>query len=76
MSIGSAPLVVEKRKPVFTKVDRLQLEMNGHTLTVKVVSSKSVPVNARANRSSSNAVLSRPPPCNTSIAVCLVRDEP
>ncbi|XP_030462391.1 uncharacterized protein At4g28440-like [Syzygium oleosum] len=69
------PPVVEKRKPVFTKVDRLQPGTNGHTLTVKVVSSRGVAVNARANRPSSNAVLSRPPPRNTRIAECLVGDE-
>lgn len=74
-STGSAPPVVEKRKPVFTKVDRLQPGTSGHTLTVKVVSAKSVPVNAKANRPSSNAVLSRPPPRNTRIAECLVGDE-
>lgn len=44
-------------------------------LMIGLLSSKSVPVNARANRPSSNAVLSRPPPRNTRIAECLVGDE-
>uniref|UniRef100_F6HDX5 Single-stranded DNA binding protein Ssb-like OB fold domain-containing protein n=1 Tax=Vitis vinifera TaxID=29760 RepID=F6HDX5_VITVI len=34
--------VTEKRKPVFTKVDQLKPGTGGHTLTVKVVSSKTV----------------------------------
>lgn len=66
--------VMEKRKPVFTKVDRLQPGTSGHTLTVKVVSSKNVTVNARPNRSSMGA-LSRPGPRAMRIAECLVGDE-
>uniref|UniRef100_A0A7N0UMI9 Single-stranded DNA binding protein Ssb-like OB fold domain-containing protein n=1 Tax=Kalanchoe fedtschenkoi TaxID=63787 RepID=A0A7N0UMI9_KALFE len=58
---------IAKRKPVFIKVDQLKPGTNGHTLTVKVVSSKPVaspkprpaPIAARHNR----------------IAECLVGDE-
>ncbi|KAI4378331.1 hypothetical protein MLD38_015822 [Melastoma candidum] len=67
------PPIIEKKKPVFTKVDKLQPGTNGHNLTVKVVSSKSVPVNN--NRAGGRSVLSRPPQRNTRIAECLVGDE-
>ncbi|KAK4745366.1 hypothetical protein SAY87_011678 [Trapa incisa] len=72
-----SPTVTEKRKPVFTKVDRLQPGTSGHNLTVKVVNSKDVPVNARVNKptSSSKAVLSRPPARISRIAECLIGDE-
>ncbi|OIW06003.1 hypothetical protein TanjilG_11690 [Lupinus angustifolius] len=61
---------VAKRKPVFIKVEQLKPGTNGHTLTVKVVSSepvKSVP--NRGNRSSS--LIARP----SRIAECLIGDE-
>ncbi|KAK4769813.1 hypothetical protein SAY87_030345 [Trapa incisa] len=72
-----SPAVMEKRKPVFTKVDRLQPGTSGHNLTVKVVNSKDVPMNARVNRptSSSKAVLSRPPARVSRISECLIGDE-
>ena len=62
-----------KRKPVFVKVDQLKPGTSGHTLTVKVVSSKPVLVNKpRGARSlSSLSQPSRPP----RIAECLVGDE-
>lgn len=59
----------EKRKPVFTKVDNLKPGTNGHTLTVKVVSSK--PVVQKAGRSvplSQNLRRNR-------IAECIAGDE-
>ncbi|KAK4770180.1 hypothetical protein SAY87_030712 [Trapa incisa] len=71
----TAPAAVapEKRKPVFTKVDRLQPGTSGHNLIAKVVNSKDVPTNARANRSfSSKTMLSRPV---ARIAECLIGDE-
>ncbi|XP_010924420.1 uncharacterized protein At4g28440 [Elaeis guineensis] len=55
-----------KRKPVFTKVDQLKPGTSGHTLTAKVVSSKTVLHKGRA----ASAQL-RP----TRIAECLVGDE-
>ncbi|GAB2234708.1 hypothetical protein Droror1_Dr00003973 [Drosera rotundifolia] len=39
----SSTTTMEKRKPVFKKVDQLQPGTSGHTLTVKVVNSKKVP---------------------------------
>lgn len=75
--LPSAPAVTEKRKPVFTKVDRLQPGTSGHNLTVKVVNSKDVPMNARANRATlpSKAMLSPPPGRVSRIAECLIGDE-
>ncbi|KAI4319776.1 hypothetical protein MLD38_033336 [Melastoma candidum] len=70
---AQAATVTEKKKPVFTKVDKLQPGTNGHNLTVKVVSSKNVPINN--NRGGGRSVLSRPPPRNTRISECLVGDE-
>ncbi|GMH11077.1 hypothetical protein Nepgr_012918 [Nepenthes gracilis] len=55
-----------KRKPVFTKVDQLKPGSSGHTLTVKVVSSKTVLQKGR-----SAALNNRP----TRIAECLIGDE-
>ncbi|KAL5540884.1 hypothetical protein UlMin_043276 [Ulmus minor] len=48
-----------KRKPVFIKVDQLQLGTNGHTLTMKVVSLEMVFAQVRKMR----------------IVECLVEDE-
>ncbi|KAG2717386.1 hypothetical protein I3843_03G174600 [Carya illinoinensis] len=64
---------VAKRKPVFIKVDQLTPGTQGHTLAVKVVSSKPVKVtNSKPARSS--MILSRPlQPAR--IAECLVGDE-
>ncbi|XP_008809884.1 uncharacterized protein At4g28440-like isoform X2 [Phoenix dactylifera] len=54
------------RKPVFTKVDQLKPGTSGHTLTVKVVSSKTVLQKGRAASSYLR---------QTRIAECLVGDE-
>ncbi|KAF5744084.1 hypothetical protein HS088_TW08G00677 [Tripterygium wilfordii] len=59
---------VEKRKPVFTQVDQLKPGTNGHTLTVKVVSAKPVPV-----QKPRSLAVSRPSRPNR-IAECLVGD--
>ncbi|QCE09701.1 replication factor A1 [Vigna unguiculata] len=59
-----------KRKPVFVKVDQLKPGTNGHTLTVKVVSSK--PVKTVSNRGGRSSVLTARP---SRIAECLVGDE-
>ncbi|XP_078431505.1 uncharacterized protein At4g28440-like [Wolffia australiana] len=56
---------VAKRKPVFVKVDQLKPGTSGHTLTVKVVSSKTVLQKGR-----SDTALRQ-----TKIAECLVGDE-
>lgn len=58
--------VVEKRKPVFTKVDQLKPGTNGHNLTVNVL--KSEPVLPK-NRAAS------PQLRQTRIAECLVGDD-
>ncbi|RVW89057.1 Serine/arginine-rich splicing factor SR34A [Vitis vinifera] len=58
--------VTKKRKSVFTKVDQLKPGTGGHTLTVKVVSSKTVLQNGRL-------VLQHLR--HTRIAECLVGDE-
>ncbi|RWR89596.1 Nucleic acid-binding, OB-fold-like protein [Cinnamomum micranthum f. kanehirae] len=55
-----------KRKPVFTKVDQLKPGTNGHTLTVNVVSSKTVLQKGRAASSHLR---------QTRIAECLIGDE-
>ncbi|KAG4971976.1 hypothetical protein AAZX31_13G277400 [Glycine max] len=59
-----------KRKPVFVKVDQLKPGTNGHTLTVKVVSSK--PVKTVTTRGGRSSVLAARP---SRIAECLVGDE-
>ncbi|KAL3502697.1 hypothetical protein ACH5RR_037146 [Cinchona calisaya] len=64
-----------KRKPVFVKVEDLKPGTNGHTLTVKVVSSKSVvnkAPNVSGGRPSSAPLNSRP---RARIAECLLGDE-
>ncbi|KAF3962534.1 hypothetical protein CMV_012966 [Castanea mollissima] len=65
---------VAKRKPVFIKVDQLKPGTSGHTLTVKVVSSKTVKATNNNKPGRSTMLLSRPlhP---TRIAECLVGDE-
>lgn len=55
------------RKPVFTKVDQLKPGTSGHTLIVKVISSKTVLQKGRPTATSS----ARP----TRIAECVVGDE-
>ncbi|GAB2285382.1 hypothetical protein Dimus_019837 [Dionaea muscipula] len=65
-STAAASKATEKRKPVFTKVDQLQPMTSGHTLTVKVVDSKTVLQKGR-----SIALNQRP----TRIAECVVGDE-
>ncbi|KAI5072580.1 hypothetical protein GOP47_0013071 [Adiantum capillus-veneris] len=57
---------VKLRKPVFVKVDQLQPGTAGHTLTVKVVSSKTVVQRARPIVSNTR---------NVRIAECVVGDE-
>uniref|UniRef100_A0A5B7CAP1 Single-stranded DNA binding protein Ssb-like OB fold domain-containing protein n=1 Tax=Davidia involucrata TaxID=16924 RepID=A0A5B7CAP1_DAVIN len=64
---ATAAATTEKRKPVFTKVDRLKPGTYGHTLTVKVVSSKTLTMHKGRSASQS---LRRP-----RIAECLVGDE-
>ncbi|KAM7495084.1 hypothetical protein LguiB_029693 [Lonicera macranthoides] len=64
---STAP-TTEKRKPVFTKVDNLKPGTYGHTLTVKVVSSK--PVVQKAGGRPVNQSVRRP-----RIAECIVGDE-
>ena len=54
------------RKPVFTKVDQLRPGTSGHTLTVKVVSTKMVLQKGRADG---------PQVRQMRIAECLVGDE-
>ncbi|GMH14371.1 hypothetical protein Nepgr_016212 [Nepenthes gracilis] len=54
------------RKPIFTKVDQLQPETNGHNLTVKVISSNMVLQKVRPD-----GAQARP----AQIAECLVGDE-
>ncbi|XP_061363650.1 uncharacterized protein At4g28440-like [Gastrolobium bilobum] len=59
-----------KRKPVFVKVDQLKPGTSGHTLTVKVVSSK--PVKMVSNRGGRSSVIAARP---SRIAECNVGDE-
>ncbi|GFZ03027.1 nucleic acid-binding, OB-fold-like protein [Actinidia rufa] len=67
--VGSVPKA-GMRKPVFVKVDQLKPGTNGHTLTVKVVSSTTV-VQRKGN---SNSQLGRGGG-GQSLAECLVGDE-
>ncbi|KAJ7948351.1 Nucleic acid-binding, OB-fold containing protein [Quillaja saponaria] len=62
-----------KRKPVFIKVDQLKPGTNGHTLTVKVVSSE--PVKSVSTKPGRSSVLLARPSGPTRIAECLVGDE-
>ena len=62
-----------KRKPVFTKVDQLKPGTNGHTLTVKVVSSK--PVKTVGNKGPRSTMLLARPSRPSRIAECLIGDE-
>ncbi|CAL9072123.1 unnamed protein product [Musa textilis] len=57
-----------KRKPVFTKVDQLKPGTSGHTLTAKVLTSKTV---LHKGRPGAAAVQLHP----TTIAECLIGDE-
>ncbi|KAM0947658.1 putative nucleic acid-binding protein [Dioscorea sansibarensis] len=66
MATASAQGPATKRKPVFTKVDQLKPGTNGHTLTLKVLSSKPVPQKMRPATSQLR---------QTRIAECLVGDE-
>lgn len=71
---NSTAVVTAKRKPVFKKVDELKPGTSGHTLTVKVVSSKTVKVASKGSGRSSSVLMARP--TNPSrIAECLVGDE-
>ncbi|KAM0944566.1 putative nucleic acid-binding protein [Dioscorea sansibarensis] len=63
MATASGQDPATKRKPVFVKVDQLKPGTNGHTLTVKVLSSKAVSQH------------SRQAPRQARIAECLVGDE-
>ncbi|KAI4333929.1 hypothetical protein L6164_018678 [Bauhinia variegata] len=62
-----------KRKPVFIKVDQLKPGTAGHTLVVKVVSSK--PVKTVSNRGGRSSMLLARPSRPSRIAECLVGDE-
>ena len=62
-----------KRKPVFIKVDQLKPGTSGHTLTVKVVSSK--PVKTVPNKAARSSMVLARPSRPTRIAECLVGDE-
>ncbi|KAK8512866.1 hypothetical protein V6N12_030277 [Hibiscus sabdariffa] len=68
ISQGSTEMAESKtlRKPVFTKVDQLRPGTSGHTLTVKVVSTKMVLQKGRADG---------PQVRQMRIAECLVGDE-
>ncbi|XP_076951518.1 uncharacterized protein At4g28440-like [Bidens hawaiensis] len=63
---------VVKRKPVFVKVGDLKPGTNGHTLSVKVLSSTTVLDKKPRNTASFS---SRPGAANTRIAECLIGDE-
>ncbi|CAA7402536.1 unnamed protein product [Spirodela intermedia] len=63
---GGGPAAAAKRKPVFVKVDQLKPGTSGHTLTVKVVSSKTVLQKGRPDSGHLR---------QTKIAECLVGDE-
>ncbi|KAJ6850963.1 uncharacterized protein M6B38_262690 [Iris pallida] len=62
---------VEKRKPVFVKVDQLKPGTSGHTLKAKVVSSKTVLQKGRAAAAAASAPHLR----QTRIAECLIGDD-
>lgn len=66
--------VTAKRKPVFTKVDQLKPGTNGHTLTVKVLSSQTVKATGKTAGRSSSMLMARPQQ-PTRIAECVVGDE-
>ncbi|KAJ6792038.1 Uncharacterized protein M6B38_242815 [Iris pallida] len=59
----SKTAVVAKRKPVFTKVEQLKPGTNGHTLTVMVLTSKTVLQKGRA----ASALLTRAIPRSPSL---------
>ena len=61
-----------KRKPVFIKVEELKPGTSGHTLTVKVVSSKNVKA---VNKGGRSTVIAARPQQLTRISECLVGDE-
>ncbi|CAH9079815.1 unnamed protein product [Cuscuta europaea] len=70
----------EKRKPVFVKVDSLKPGTNGHTLTVKVISSTAIKSSGggggrrgSGGRASMSLIARSAPPAR--IAECLVGDE-
>ncbi|XP_047332419.1 uncharacterized protein At4g28440-like [Impatiens glandulifera] len=69
---GSSVSKPAMRKPVFVKVDQLKPGTNGHTLTVKVVSSNTV-----LNKKTRNGPLPNRPGTGgqTHIAECLIGDE-
>ncbi|KDP21003.1 hypothetical protein JCGZ_21474 [Jatropha curcas] len=60
---------IEKRKPVFIKVDQLKPGTNGHTLIAKVLTSNTVLQKGRPTAAASNRLR------NTRIAECLIGDE-
>jgi replication factor A1 len=64
---------IAKRKPVFIKVDQLKPGTQGHTLIVKVVSSK--PVKVANNKPGRSSMLLSRPHQPARIAECLVGDE-
>ncbi|XP_050210520.1 uncharacterized protein At4g28440 [Mercurialis annua] len=65
---GTTNNKIEKRKPVFIKVDQLKPGTNGHTLIAKVLTSTTVLEKARPTASSNRLR-------NTQIAECLIGDE-
>ncbi|CAK9156081.1 unnamed protein product [Ilex paraguariensis] len=64
-----------KRKPVFVKVNDLKPGTNGHTLTVKVVSSNPVTQKSGGGRGGNSLAVPLNPRPRTRIAECLVGDE-
>ncbi|KAH9609460.1 hypothetical protein KSS87_004868 [Heliosperma pusillum] len=73
MASNATTTTTTKRKPVFVKVEQLKPVTSGHTLVVKVVSSKSVLQKTRSSSSSSSSSLDAR--SSTRIAECLVADE-
>lgn len=72
-SLAMATAGTTKRKPVFVKVEQLKPGTNGHTLTVKVVSSN--PVKSVNNKGSRSSIAFGRPSRPTHISECLLGDE-
>ncbi|XP_059450168.1 uncharacterized protein At4g28440 [Corylus avellana] len=73
MAQATTATATGKRKPVFIKVDQLKPGTQGHTLIVKVVSSK--PVKVANNKPGRSSMLLSRPHQPTRIAECHVGDE-
>ncbi|KAI9197951.1 hypothetical protein LWI28_007276 [Acer negundo] len=69
---AAAAKVVEKRKPVFAKVDQLRPGTNGHNLIVKVLKSDTVLPKTRPTTATATA---SPNLRSTRIAECLIGDD-